>query len=47
MKRYDIFVLFIFEIIMLVTWIVFWTQIAKENQQTITKATCIEFFNNL
>lgn len=47
MKRYDIFVIFILEIIMLLTWTIFGMSIVKESQQTITKATCIEFFNNL
>lgn len=47
MKRYDVFVLFILEITMLVTWIFFWTQIAEESQQTITKAYCIQLFNSL
>lgn len=47
MKRYDILVLFIFEIIMLLTWTVFGMSIAKESQQTITKAACIQLFNNL
>lgn len=47
MKRYDVVVIIIIESGMLIVWVWMWTNIAQEQQQAITKETCIEFFNSL
>ena len=47
MKRYDVVAIIIIESGMLIVWVWMWTNITQEQQQAITKETCIEFFNNL